>query len=176
MKSILLLALLCLASFRPEVFAWGSSNHRIRSAPLRRTKTLSNHHRASRTSFSSCTQIKLKFIDSSDEESAPRLILSPEEDDAIRSVAKSLSSDDTYGVGWFDRPEAWATAKQDFPVLQPYEDADLRDAYLKQKPKILVVFTDTPLGPFLFINLIVKFSGFTWCDTPFGQASACLSK
>lgn len=173
MKSILLLSLVCLISFSPEVLAWSSRYDRTTSNTFRqRSKTVSNPD--ARSSMSSRTQIQLKFIDTSDEDKAPKLIFSPEEDDAVRSVAKSLGSDGAYGPGWFDKSDAWAAAKQDFPVLEEYEDADLRDAYLKQKPKILEIFTDTPLGPFLLLNLIVKFSGFTWCDTPFGQATACL--
>jgi hypothetical protein len=101
------------------------------------------------------------------------LELSIDEDEAIRSVAKGLSKDEAYGVGWFDNPDAWAQAKSDFPVLAEYDDLELRDAYLKQKPKFYQIFTETPLGPFLFVNLAVKFSGFTWCDTPFGQIEAC---
>jgi hypothetical protein len=117
------------------------------------------------------SKLHLKFLESSDD--GPSLQLSTDEDDAIRAAAKVLCEDDAFGVGWFDQPEAWIQAKQDYPILASCDDSDLRDAYLKQKPKLLELLTDTPLGPFLLINLLAKFSGFTWCDTPFGQETAC---
>eukprot|EP00980_Cylindrotheca_fusiformis_P002622 scaffold618_cov130-Cylindrotheca_fusiformis.AAC.26 len=159
MKSIRL-SLILVCSLMSTAFGWISCQNRIPS-----TTTMGLRDRASPS------QLRLKFLERSDD--GPSLQLSPDEDDAIRAAAKVLSTDDAFGVGWFDRSEAWIQAKQDFPILADYDDSDLRDAYLKQKPKLLEVFTDTPLGPFVLINLLAKFSGFTWCDTPFGQADAC---
>ena len=119
--------------------------------------------------------INLKFLEKTSEEddqvSSVASSLSQQEDDALRSAAKMLS--ETYGVGFFEKPEAWEQAKVDFPILNNYENNDLRDAYLKQRPKILELFTETPLGPFVAINLLFKLTGFTWCDTPFHQDGAC---
>lgn len=176
MKLLLQLSFLCLVSLSSEVLAWSPNSLSTSSRSFRRHTTAPSNRSSgpSPTASTSNTQIQLKFIESSDEDNAPKIILSAEEDKAVRAVAKTLSSDDAYGVGWFDRDEAWEAAKTDYPILQQYDNADLKDAYLKQKPNVLEIFTDTPLGPFLLINLIAKFSGFTWCDTPFGQASACL--
>ena len=110
-------------------------------------------------------------MEKSEDNDEIRIQLSPDEDDAVRSASKILS--DEYGVGFFDVPEAWEKSKVMYPILDKYSNNDLRQAYLEQKPKIIELLTDTPLGPFLAINLLFKFTGFTWCDTPFHQDGAC---
>ena len=116
------------------------------------------------------SELHLRFIDTDEQASTALPDLTPVEDDAIRAAAETLGKE--YGVNWFDQAEAWAQAKDDFPLLASYDDADLRQTYLKQKPKILDLFLKTPLGPFLLINLVVLATGFSWCDTPFHQDGA----
>ena len=117
------------------------------------------------------SHLNLRFLERSNDE--PSLSLTPDEDKAIREAAKVVSTDDNFGVGWFDRSEAWVKVKEDYPILAQYEDSDLRNVYLKQKPNPLDILTGTPLGPFILVNLLFKYTGFSWCDTPFHAEGAC---
>ena len=42
-------------------------------------------------------------------------------------------------------------------------------------PSPVEVFFKTPIGPVLLINLAFLVTGFSWCDTPFGDPAACAS-
>ena len=78
--------------------------------------------------------------------------LNEEEENALRAAGKDF--DVIYGPRWFDNPEAWTKARSQWGVLSEYSDEELRTAYIRQGPKLLDVITDTPLGPFVLINLI----------------------
>ena len=145
----------------PSVNAWITYNQNLTPTTRRQYR---QHCVAS--------QLHLRFLDKSNNDE-PSLILTPDENKAIREAAKVVGKEDAFGVGWFEVKEAWAKVKKEYPILSEYEDSDLKDAYLKQKPNFLEVLIETPLGPVLLINLLVKFSGFTWCDTPFHSDAAC---
>jgi hypothetical protein len=107
------------------------------------------------------SELHLRFIETE---------LTPAKDDAISAAAETLGKE--YGVDWFKTAEAWAQAKNDFPMLASYDDAKRRQPYLMQTPKMLDLLLKLPLGPFLLINLVVLATGVCWCDTPFHQDGA----
>ena len=117
-------------------------------------------------------------IDSTEEESKILTSLEeisnnhPEIDDIIRSSASTFL-ESKYGVGWFDKSEAWNDLKTQYDILKEYDNQVLRLLYLRQKPSIIELLTKTPLGPFLMVNLAFLLTGFSWCDTPFGQIESC---
>ena len=124
-------------------------------------------------SSSSSTLLNLKFIDSSSsaDDEVSVIELKDDEDQSLRDASKVM--EELYGVSWFDNDEAWEQLKMEYPLLESYTDDELRMTYLKQKPKFFEVFTKTPIGPFLAINLVFLLTGFSWCDTPFGQIESC---
>ena len=124
------------------------------------------------------SSLKLRFIESSstDEDETTQIVLeeisnNSKIDEAIRSSATQM--EELYGVGWFDKSEAWKQMKIQYPFLSDYDDEILRLLFLRQSPKLLDLLTKTPLGPFLAINLLFLITGFSWCDTPFGQIESC---
>ena len=108
-----------------------------------------------------------------DPEQEVGLKLTGEEDGALREAGRDL--DPIFGPRWFDKADAWDTARKSHPVLAPYSDDELRMAFIRQPPKFADVLLYTPLGPFLIINLVVYITGFSWCNTPFHFANACQS-
>lgn len=82
--------------------------------------------------------------------------------------------EESYGISWFDETEPWDALKIQYATLQQYTNEELRLAYIKQKPTVGELFTKTPLGPFLVLNGVFWLGGFSWCDTPFHGADACL--
>jgi hypothetical protein len=101
------------------------------------------------------------------------LELTEEEDAALRAVSRALSPKSVVGDAWFESPEAWHQARKEHPPLAPYSDEELKLALLRQPPKVLDVFLYTPVGPFVLLNIVIAFTGLSWCDTPFGDALAC---
>ena len=125
-------------------------------------------------SSSSSTLLNLKFIDSSsssEEEEVSVIELKDDEDQSLRDASKVM--EELYGVSWFDNDEAWEQLKMEYPLLESYKNDQLRLVYLKQKPNFIDIFTKTPIGPFLIINLLFLLTGCSWCDTPFGQIKSC---
>ena len=115
----------------------------------------------------------MKYIDKSDIDDTV-IELTQAQDQILRNSVSSLT--DTYGPGWFELSDAWDTLRKDNPVEfgDLTNNDDLKKAYLRQRPNNpLDLFTQTPLGPFIIINLLFYFTGFTWCDTPFHADGAC---
>ena len=125
---------------------------------------------------STITSTQLSFIkwkDKTDEEDTePSIQLSSEQDQILRDVTTKMEESD--GIGWFEQSDAWDELKVEYPTLQEYTNEELTKAFILQKPTVIEVFTKTPLGPILLVNAIFKLGGFSWCDTPFGSADACL--
>ena len=68
------------------------------------------------------------------------------------------------------------TLLENIAVSRPSaSDAELRAAALDLPPSPVEVFFKTPIGPVLLINLAFLVTGFSWCDTPFGDPAACAS-
>jgi len=128
------------------------------------TTTAYRHH-------STPSSSKLHFLIPKKTEDGPKIKLTPEEDDALRIASENLIP--SYGYSWFEKPEAYVQLKKDFPVLASYSDDDLKDAFLKQKPKLADIFLKTPLGPFILINVLAYVTKFSWCNTPFHFDGAC---
>mmetsp|Transcript_6573 Transcript_6573/g.9579 ORF Transcript_6573/g.9579 Transcript_6573/m.9579 type:complete len:158 (-) Transcript_6573:80-553(-) len=108
----------------------------------------------------------------------PELLISAEEEEALRSASSEiLTPVANDNPGWFDREavaaEIWTDVRVKYPILAERSDSELRSAYLNLSPTLLDVITKTPVGPFVFINLIFLLSGFSWCDTPFANSDAC---
>ena len=82
----------------------------------------------------------------------PSIALTDEQDQALRAVAKDF--DVLYGPRWFDDGEAWEKARSQYGVLDGYSDEELRTAFIRQGPRLVDVLTETPLGPFILINLL----------------------
>lgn len=101
------------------------------------------------------------------------LELTATEDKALRAVSSELRKESAYGESWFENPDAWSQARNDYPELASYSDEELRLSYVQQPAKLLDIILLTPLGPVVLINLILYFTHFSWCDTPFGDAAAC---
>lgn len=98
--------------------------------------------------------------------------LTDEQDEAIRSFGPVAV--EKYGFSWFrSNDEAIQEARDTYPVLADLTKEEIREAYLKQNPTVLDVFTQTPLGPFLLINIVAYLADFSWCDTPFGNSDIC---
>eukprot|EP00550_Attheya_septentrionalis_P007998 CAMPEP_0198296556 /NCGR_PEP_ID=MMETSP1449-20131203/33044_1 /TAXON_ID=420275 /ORGANISM="Attheya septentrionalis, Strain CCMP2084" /LENGTH=177 /DNA_ID=CAMNT_0043997205 /DNA_START=86 /DNA_END=619 /DNA_ORIENTATION=+ len=127
---------------------------------------------SSRHQKSHLIALRLKWKES-DPEQEEGLKLTEEEDGALREAGRDL--DPTFGPRWFDKADAWDTARKSHPVLEPYSDDELRMAFIRQSPKFADVLLYTPLGPFLLINLVIYITGFSWCNTPFHFANACPS-
>ena len=73
--------------------------------------------------------------------------------------------------------ENWATVREEWPVLAARSDQELKtalDTFLNNGPDPLAVITQTPVGPVIGINLFLFATGLSWCDTPFGNAAACV--
>mmetsp|Transcript_20709 Transcript_20709/g.43243 ORF Transcript_20709/g.43243 Transcript_20709/m.43243 type:complete len:103 (+) Transcript_20709:568-876(+) len=98
--------------------------------------------------------------------------LTAEEDQALRNSIPAM--EEAYGIGWFEESEPWDELKTQYPSLQSYSNEELRRVFLAQKPTVVELFTKTPLGPFLVLNGVAWLGGFSWCDTPFHGADACL--
>ena len=69
----------------------------------------------------------------------------------------------------------WTDCRTACPPLAGRSDAELRAAALDLPPSPVEVFFKTPIGPVLLINLAFLVTGFSWCDTPFGDPAACAS-
>ena len=82
----------------------------------------------------------------------PSIELTDEQDQALRAVAKDF--DVLYGPRWFDDGDAWEKARSQYGVLGRYTDEELRTAFIRQGPRLVDVLTETPLGPFILINLL----------------------
>ena len=117
--------------------------------------------------------LNLKFIESSDDDGPPtKYQLTEEQDKALRNAVGSL--EDRYGIAWPEKDAAWDTLREENPVMNALTDNDLlRRTYYQQEPDPLDLFTKTPLGPFILINLLFLATGFSWCDTPFHADGAC---
>ena len=85
-------------------------------------------------------------------EREPSIDLTEEQDKALRDASKDLEV--LFGPRWFDDSEAWDQARTQFVELSFYSDAELRTDYIRQGARLLDVITETPLGPFVLINLI----------------------
>jgi len=114
----------------------------------------------------------IKWKDTTDEDTEPNIQLTSEQDQILRDVTTKM--EESYGIGWFEQSDAWDELKEEYPALQEYTNDELTKAFILQKPTFIEVFTKTPLGPILLVNAIFKLGGFSWCDTPFGSADACL--
>ena len=67
----------------------------------------------------------------------------------------------------------WVDCRVACSSLAARSDAELRAAALDLPPSPVEVFFKTPIGPVLLINLAFLATGFSWCDTPFGDPAAC---
>ena len=134
----------------------------------------SRRRRIQSSSMITSTQLAfIKWKDKTDEEDTEPIIqLTSEQDQILRDVTTRM--EDAYGIGWFEQSDAWDELKEEYPALQEYTNDELTKAFILQKPTFIEVFTKTPLGPILLVNAIFKLGGFSWCDTPFGSADACL--
>ena len=115
--------------------------------------------------------IMIFCIDAS-ESSPPIIELDIEQDQALRDSTPAM--EEAYGIAWFEQSEAWDELKNQYPSLQEYSNDDLRRAFIAQKPTVGDLLTRTPLGPLIVLNGICWLGGFSWCDTPFHGADACL--
>ena len=106
------------------------------------------HRVPKRAASASLTQPKLF----PKKERDPSIALTDEQDQALRAVAKHF--DVLYGPRWFDDGEAWEKARSQYDVLAGYSDEELRTAFIRQGPRLVDVLTETPLGPFILINLL----------------------
>ena len=106
------------------------------------------HHLQKRVASASITQANLF----PKKERDPSIALTDEQDQALRAVAKDF--DVLYGPRWFDDGEAWEKARSQYGVLGGYSDEELRTAFIRQGPRLVDVLTETPLGPFVLINLL----------------------
>ena len=121
----------------------------------------------------SSSSLNLKYIDKSNIDDTV-IELTPEQDQILRNSVSSLT--EKYGPGWFELSDAWDTLRAEYPVEfgTLTNNDDLKKVYLRQSPNNpLDLLTQTPLGPFIVINLLFYFTGFTWCDTPFHADGAC---
>ena len=124
-------------------------------------------------SYITSTQLAfIKWKDTTDDDTELSIQLTSEQDQILRDVTTKM--EDAYGIGWFEQSDAWDELKEEYPTLQEYTNDELSKAFILQKPTLIEVFTKTPLGPILLVNTIFKLGGFSWCDTPFGSADACL--
>ncbi len=109
------------------------------------------HHRQPKgTSAASTSLVRAKLFPKKERE--PSIALTDEQDQALRDVAKDF--DALYGPRWFDDAEAWDKARSQYGVLAGYSDEELRTAFIRQGPRLVDVLTETPLGPFVLVNLI----------------------
>mmetsp|Transcript_14202 Transcript_14202/g.30856 ORF Transcript_14202/g.30856 Transcript_14202/m.30856 type:complete len:188 (-) Transcript_14202:216-779(-) len=124
-------------------------------------------------SHASTTQLSLfKYIDKDPESTPPIIELDAEQDQALRDSWPAM--EEAYGIDWFQQSEPWEEMKVQYPSLQQYTNGELERAFVAQKPTVVELITKTPLGPFLAVNGIFWLGGFSWCDTPFHIADACL--
>lgn len=107
-----------------------------------------DHHAPKRVASASLTQTNLF----PKKERDPSIALTDEQDQALRAVAKDF--DVLYGPRWFDDKDAWEKARSQYDVLGGYSDEELRTAFIRQGPRLVDVLTETPLGPFILINLL----------------------
>ena len=160
----------------------GKVNHRQYLLPINIDSDINIHdnimiktsrRRGVQSSTISSTQLAfIKWKDTTDEEAEPIIQLTSEQDQILRDVTTKM--EESYGIGWFEESDAWDELKEEYPTLQEYTNDELSKAFILQKPTLIEVFTKTPLGPILLVNAIFKLGGFSWCDTPFGSADACL--
>ena len=71
-----------------------------------------------------------------------------------------------------DSEPDWAAARSKMPSLASRSDDELRAAWVNSGTDISALWK-TPVGPVLIINLILWYTGLSWCDTPLGVAEAC---
>jgi len=108
------------------------------------------HHHHAPKGTGSASLVRANLIPKKERE--PSIELTDEQDQALRDVAKDF--DALYGPRWFDDGEAWEKARSQHDVLGGYSDEELRTAFIRQGPRLVDVLTETPLGPFVLVNLV----------------------
>ena len=177
-KPAIIAAILCITlSFAIVTEAWLPCSHRtvIRNTRghQRPVDDIIIHVETTHTAKQSATQLSLfKYKDTDSESSPPIIELDIEQDQALRDSTPAM--EEAYGIAWFEQSEAWDELKNQYPSLQEYSNDDLRRAFIAQKPTVGDLLTRTPLGPLIVLNGICWLGGFSWCDTPFHGADACL--
>ena len=73
----------------------------------------------------------------------------------------------------------WDAVRSKYQSLSQLTDDQLRDtleSYINTPPTLTEVLFKTPVGPVVFLNIILAVTGFSWCDTPFADKStaACI--
>ena len=82
------------------------------------------------------------------------IVLTAEEEKALREVRIGLGNEGKYGNRDGRDPETWAVVKSDYPVLASRADEDLRNALYDLKPTTQELLMYTPIGPFIVLSTI----------------------
>ena len=69
----------------------------------------------------------------------------------------------------------WDRVRSAFPALASLSDEELAialDSYVNTPPTVWDILLKTPVGPVVFLNIVLAITGWSWCDVPFADKSS----